>query len=60
MVNARLHIICGNCGSKEFLTYHISEGLMCDNEGCERDGVVIACSNCATLHALDDTIKESE
>jgi len=42
MVNAKLHIICGNCGSNDNFSLTNDEG-----------GLAIACGNCATLHFLD-------
>ena len=46
MVNARLHIICGNCGSTE-LIFRESEGV-----GIDKIDSCFACYNCATLHFL--------
>ena len=54
MVHARLHVICGNCGSiatSGEMTYHI---VPKDEDSRER--VVICCANCATLHTLNDNI----
>ena len=44
MVNARIHIICGNCGSKD-LYYSYSEYPEEDY-----DPVYLKCTNCSTLH----------
>ena len=57
MVNARLHIICGNCGSKESFRYEIVEEIDDDFEEL-RNVVYIGCDNCHTLHVLDDYAKE--
>lgn len=46
MVNARLHIICGNCGENKTFTYKIYKE---DEEEC----VSIVCENCFTIHDLD-------
>lgn len=57
MVNARLHIICGNCGCSDMFSFRI------DPKGKDIDGelspaVYILCDNCTTLHALDSTMVE--
>ena len=56
MVNARLHIICGNCGSKETFEHEIATEPddESENENATRQVVYIACKNCSTVHALDD------
>ena len=61
MVNARLHIICGNCGCKDYLVHSITERFDDDNE--EEDGsgnttyaALITCNNCSTIHSIEDTI----
>jgi len=53
MVNARLHLICGNCGSNNDWEYEI------EPEGNDIDGVIfpdvhIWCRNCSTLHTFDE------
>lgn len=54
MVNARLHIICGNCGSKEMFEHEIATESDDESENATRQVVYIACKNCNTVHALDD------
>ena len=51
--NAKLHIICGNCGSNECLTHTIVP------EGCPSGAhwtpeVLISCGHCSTVHILSD------
>lgn len=59
MVMARLHIICGNCGCNDMFEYQI------DPEGHDfgdhfEPAVCISCSNCGTLHDLDNNAKKKE
>jgi len=59
MVMAKLHVICGNCGSNEFLKYEIEpEGH--DYDGELRPAVFISCENCTTLHDLSNTVSEKK
>lgn len=55
MVNARLHIICGNCGENKDLSYSIFKDSTEDEEKPITD-CVIACDNCSTLHYLNTYI----
>lgn len=53
MVNAKLHLICGNCGCNDEWEYEI------DNEGKDIDGVLypevrLCCKNCGTIHSLEE------
>lgn len=57
MAHAKLHIICGNCGSNEFLSFTIVRDFN-DFGDYQTDGVVIHCGNCSTNHSLDDTIED--
>jgi len=53
MVNARLHIICGNCGSDDMFKYRINDEI--DDDSQERIlRVAIICENCSTIHCLED------
>jgi uncharacterized Zn finger protein len=56
MANARLHIICGNCGCNDKLTFDIvPEGHdISDTEPKFEPAVWIRCGNCATVHDLSD------
>ena len=53
MVNARLHIICGNCGSIDSLKYSHADIEWPDGKDeAPCDGTSIKCDNCATIHGL--------
>jgi len=54
MVMARLHIICGNCGSNEFLEWNHSDKHVIDGEVINDEDVSIHCRNCSTIHSLND------
>ncbi len=58
MVMAKLHIICGNCGSNYLFNYELQipreEEKHNDNM---QDDVWIKCRNCATVHVLSDNAK---
>ncbi len=53
MANAKLHMICGNCGQNDMFDYHISNEINDDTDE-EYQVVYIGCNNCGTLHILDD------
>ena len=64
MVNERLHIICGNCGQDlkesdmanwEYVPAEIDEET---GEIYSPADVYIICDNCATIHFLNNHIKE--
>jgi hypothetical protein len=57
MVNARLHIICGNCGCGDNFEYETGTRKDCEDITVGTD-VCIACNNCATLHTLSDKMNE--
>ncbi len=51
MVNARLHIICGNCGNNEYF------GYKADPKGADMGDhfeptISIKCPNCSTIHTI--------
>lgn len=53
MVNARLHLICGNCGcGDDFETKR--DGYGQDYAGRTLETVYVVCRNCATRHDLED------
>lgn len=62
MAHARLHIICGNCGSKDDMTFEINPKGHDVSEGEIKfePAVFIVCENCGTLHDLNETIKEDK
>lgn len=57
IAKTRIHMICGICGSNEYLKYKIINKGRCDNEGKEHPAVFITCENCASLTSLDEIIK---
>ena len=58
MANARLHIICGNCGSNNMFEYKIDTDIDDDTQQ-KYKRVYIICNNCSTLHSLDDNAIQS-
>ncbi len=56
MANARLHMICGNCGSNDQFEHHISIEID-DDTGQDTHVIYIVCNNCHTLHDLEDNAK---
>ena len=61
MVMSKLHIICGNCGSNDELTFYIDPKGHDISEGESKfePAVFIACGNCSTLHDLSDFIENT-
>jgi hypothetical protein len=57
MANAKLHIICGNCGQNDMFDYKIVSDID-DDTNEEYQTVYIGCNNCNTLHVLDDNAKQ--
>ena len=64
MVNERIHIICGNCGQDlkepgmanwKYVPAEIDEET---GEIYSSADVYITCDNCATIHFLNNHIKE--
>ena len=58
MAHARLHIICGNCGNKDMMTFKIDpQGHDITNVETEYEpSVSIYCGNCSTVHDLSNTV----
>ena len=56
MVNARLHIICGNCGENDMLSYKIKNEIDDDTQE-QYQSVDLICNNCHTIHNLDINAK---
>lgn len=52
MVKARLHLICGNCGSDDQFEYKINNEID-DDTNKPFQSVSIICNNCHTIHNLD-------
>lgn len=59
MANARLHIICGNCGNgdKKYFSFEIVKDFI-DYGGRQEDDVLIKCKNCCTIHVLSNVLPE--
>lgn len=58
MVRARLHLICGICGSgDDWDDYNVKKNPE-NEEPKNKHSVSIGCGNCATLHFLDDYMDE--
>ena len=57
MAHAKLHMICGNCGSNDQFTYKIVTDYDDDKEQ-DYQRISIACNNCSTLHCLEDNATE--
>jgi RNase P subunit RPR2 len=55
MVNAKLHVICGNCGCNHMFQYSVRMSI---NDAIEPNeeypSVSIICDNCSTIHQLED------
>lgn len=61
MVNARLHIICGNCGCNDMFEFEAIKDFHDYTDEVERFeyGYVLTCKNCHTNHDIEDnTIKK--
>lgn len=56
MVSARLHIICGNCGTDDMFKYKVNP----EHKDEPPYSVSIACGNCVTIHDLKDNAKNSD
>ena len=57
MTNAKLHIICGNCGCNHMFDYKIVTNYDDDTKE-EFETVGIGCNNCGTIHQLDDNAEQ--
>ena len=62
MANAKLHIICGNCGcNNDFKLIIEREGDDITDEVTEyEDSARLICRNCSTLHDIKDNAVELE
>jgi hypothetical protein len=56
MVNAKLHIICGNCGNGDDFQWEIDLSGNCNGEGKEFPDVFVRCENCLTVNSLTSEI----
>lgn len=66
MVHARLHIICGNCGSNKDLSYKIDLTAL-DDGSTDKNGksifkpdCYIYCKNCSTVHSIDSELPQKD
>lgn len=59
MANAKLHIICGNCGQNDMFGYEIVEEIS-DDTNLPYNRVLIYCNNCNTLHDLENNANRTE
>lgn len=61
MVNARLHIICGNCGCNHMFTYAVKLSLNDSiSPPVQENQVTITCENCSTIHYLEDNASQDK
>ena len=59
MVMAKLHIICGNCGSTGDFEYKHDEHAADAEETTTQYETTITCKNCSTVHWLGDNAKNT-
>jgi len=57
MVMARLHVICGNCGSSDSFEYSHEAQFIDSEDSVEQDYTGLVCRNCSTCHDLNDNAK---
>lgn len=62
MANAKLHLICGNCGCNDMFTYEIvKDGHdITEDKPKFKDAVFLSCGNCYTLHDLEDNAEDKK
>jgi len=54
MVSAKLHVICGNCGSAKDFDYKHDDVAPDADEKTLQSETSITCKNCSTIHSLND------
>ena len=54
MVMARLHLICGNCGSNDDWEWEHQAEEVLEGEVMSDEDTKISCGNCGTIHSLND------
>ena len=56
MVNARLHVICGNCGILNDFSFKVdmTGNDISDEELKFEPAIFLSCNNCHTLHDLSE------
>ena len=57
MANAKLHIICGNCGCNDNFEYRHVEHFTGPDDQAKQMVTELACQNCSTLHVLNNNAK---
>lgn len=57
MVMAKLHVICGNCGSDDDFEYKHDEYPENAEETTMQYETTITCKNCSTVHWLNENAK---
>ena len=64
IADPRIHIICGICGSKNYMSFKVDRDANIHNEGEDNEYttnmVYIHCDNCGSLTALDELMPEKE
>lgn len=53
MANAKLHIICGNCGCNDSFEYQHVNDFTGPDDAATQQKTQLVCKNCSTLHTLD-------
>ena len=57
MANAKLHMICGNCGCNDSFEYRHVEVFTGPDDEAQHMVTELVCKNCSTLHFLDSNAK---
>jgi len=60
MVAAKLHVICGNCGSGDSFEWSHDAGQIDAGEIVQVPTVYLRCTDCCTLHDLNDNTEEAK
>ncbi len=55
MANAKLHIICGNCGCNDMLRWEFKP-----TDFAFDATVWLKCENCSTIHDINDNAKQAD
>jgi len=60
MANARLYLICGNCGCNDEWEWEHEPELKNEEELLVDEDVYLVCRNCSTLHSINDNAKKRD